>query len=315
MVTGAAGFIGSHFVEYVLENHPEDQVIGFDCLTYAGNMKNLELALPNKKFEFVKGDIRNYDEVDPIVARVDAIVNFAAETHVDRSISRSSEFISTNVLGLNVLLESALKHQTLIFHQISTDEVYGSVETGFSTEKDRLNPRSPYAASKASADLIVEAFRITHGLNTRITRASNNYGTRQFPEKLIPLFIEKILKKEKVPVYGNGENVRDWLDVRDHVYALNLVLRGNLVNHIYNIGGNVLLKNIEVTRLILSEFKLDNSAIEFIPDRKGHDFRYALDSSLLKRETGFQCRYLLTSEIKNLVKWYKYNYFTPNQKA
>lgn len=301
MVTGAAGFIGSHFVDHVLENHPEDQVIGFDCLTYAGNMKNLELAIPNKQFEFVKGDIRNHNEVDSVVARVDAIINFAAETHVDRSIASSSEFVSTNVLGVNVLLESAIKNKISIFHQISTDEVYGSVEIGYSLESDKLSPRSPYAASKAAADFLVDSFRITHGLNTRITRASNNYGTRQYPEKLIPFFISRLLKGEKVPVYGTGENVRDWLHVSDHVYAIDLVFRNNNLNNIFNVSGDNLKTNLEITQLILGILGLDKTYIEFVDDRKGHDFRYALDGSKILKTYNFKPKGDLETELAKLI--------------
>lgn len=302
MVTGAAGFIGSHFVDYVLENHPEDQVIGFDCLSYAGNMKNLELAIPNKRFEFVKGDIRNTDEVDPVVAKVDAIVNFAAETHVDRSIASSIDFISTNVLGVNVLLESALKNQTSVFHQISTDEVYGSVESGFSKEEDKLMPRSPYAASKASADLLVESFRVTHGLNTKITRASNNYGIRQYPEKLIPLFITKLLRGEKVPLYGTGANIRDWLFVLDHARAVDLVFRGSASRNIFNISGENLKTNKEITQIILQKIGLTDDRVEFVRDRKGHDFRYAVDNSNLKAEYDFNVNTDFEIELTRVIQ-------------
>lgn len=304
MVTGAAGFIGSHFVDYVLENHPEDSIIGFDCLTYAGNMKNLELAMPNKRFEFVKGDIRNSDEVNPIVAKVDAIVNFAAETHVDRSITSSSEFISTNVLGVNVLLESSVASKVKIYHQISTDEVYGSVSSGYSTEEDKLAPRSPYAASKAAADLLVESFRITHGLNTRITRASNNYGSRQYPEKLIPLSILNLLSHKKISLYGNGKNIRDWLHVLDHVKAVDLILR-NSSSEIYNIGGNTLKSNLEIAKVLIAKLKLDETYLTFVEDRKGHDFRYALNNEKLMKSFNFKHEFCLETALTDIIEFYK----------
>ena len=302
MVTGAAGFIGSHFVDHVLENHPEDQVIGFDCLTYAGNMKNLELAMPNKRFEFVKGDIRNPDEVESVMARVDAIINFAAETHVDRSIASSNEFISSNVLGVNVLLESALKYRTSIFLQISTDEVYGSVQYGTSLETDRLNPSSAYSASKAAADLLVGSFHTTHRLNTRITRASNNYGLRQYPEKLIPLSIERLIKNEKIPVYGNGQNIRDWQNVHDHVKGIYMVLEHGKPGEIYNLGGNNLKTNLEIITLLLEASNKDSSSLEYVADRKGHDFRYAMDCSKANKHLGYKPERNFELEIKRLFE-------------
>lgn len=282
MVTGAAGFIGSHFVDYVLENHPEDLVIGFDCLTYAGDMKNLASATINNRFEFVKGDIRKSDEVNPIVAKVDAIVNFAAETHVDRSISSSSEFVSTNVLGTNVLLEAALINKIEVFHQISTDEVYGSLLNESATEFFPLNPSSPYSASKSSADFIVQAFHKTHELNTRITRSSNNFGSRQYPEKLIPYFISRLIAGEKVHLYGDGTNVRDWIFVKDNVARIDRILRGGKNGNIYNIGSGNELTNLDITRKILALMKLSDDVITFVKDRPAHDFRYSLDISKLK---------------------------------
>ena len=282
MVTGAAGFIGSHYVDYVLENNPEVQVIGFDCLTYAGNMNNLDLALSNKRFEFIRGDIRNSDEVNSVVAKVDMIVNFAAESHVDRSIANSQNFVETNILGVGNLLESAIYNKIKFFHQISTDEVYGSVENGFSTEKSILNPRSPYAASKAAADLLVNAFSVTHGLKTLITRASNNYGSRQYPEKIIPYFVHQLLLGKSLPIYGDGLQIRDWLHVSDHINAIahsqkNLAGKSLIVN----IPGNRLITNIDLSRKILKILALGEERISFVQDRKGHDRRYAMSGELL----------------------------------
>lgn len=304
-MTGAAGFIGSHFVDYVLENHPEDMVIGFDCLTYAGNMQNLESALPSNRFEFIKGDIRNSDEVVTVMTKVDAIVNFAAESHVDRSISSSSEFISTNVLGTNVLLEAAIKFPSIVFYQVSTDEVYGSIDQGLSSECDKLEPRSPYAASKASADLMVMAFGSTHDLDFRISRASNNYGTRQFPEKLIPVAITKLLKNEKMPIYGKGLNIRDWLYVKDHVRAISEILHNSKKSLIYNIGGDELLTNLEVANILIKFASKKQEMIEFVDDRKGHDFRYALSNNLIKNDFNFEPTSKLIDCLPELFEYYK----------
>lgn len=305
MVTGAAGFIGSHFVDFVLKNHPEDMVIGFDCLTYAGNMHNLEAALASNKFEFVKGDIRNSNEVNSIVSKVDAVVNFAAETHVDRSIVSASDFVSTNVLGTNVLLQAALDSNLGIFHQISTDEVYGSISSGRSQEDAKLNPSSPYSASKASADLLVHSYQQTHGLNTRITRASNNYGIRQFPEKLIPLFVTNLLNNKPVPIYGTGENIRDWLSVYDHVCGVYLALTRGKTGAIYNLGGDNEMTNLEIITLLADLINAKRDLLINVADRKGHDFRYSINSNKARKELGYKVERNFRAEIEVLISHFK----------
>lgn len=314
MVTGAAGFIGSHFVDYVLKNHPEDMIIGFDSLTYAGNMDNLQSALSNNRFKFVKGDIRNPTDVNSVVANVDAIINFAAESHVDRSISSSKVFVETNVSGVNTLLEASINNKIKIFHQISTDEVYGSVLVGDSSENDKLNPRSPYAASKAAADLLAESYRTTHGINLKISRACNNFGSRQFPEKIIPFFITRLLNNQKVPIYGDGKQIRDWIHVSDHVKAVDLIFRSSIDDYIFNIGGSKKLNNIELTKKLLDLLNINESYIEYVEDRKGHDFRYSMNSDLIEAKLNFKPNLDFEKKLQETVDGYKKIHEQKNQK-
>jgi len=279
LVTGGAGFIGSNFVELALtDQFPEiSSVLVLDKLTYAGKLSNLSSVANNPNFEFVHGDICDVELVNRLVANVDAIVNFAAESHVDRSIENSSEFIQTNVLGTQVLLDAAKNQKVAKFVQVSTDEVYGSIVEGSWDENAPLLPNSPYSASKAAADLLARAYFVTHGLSVCITRCSNNFGPKQDPEKLIPNFILKLSQGEKVPVYGDGLNIRDWLYVEDHCVGIYLVLTKGLSGEIYNIGGGTELTNLVLTKKLLDFFERDESFIDFVPDRLGHDRRYSVD--------------------------------------
>ena len=285
LVTGGAGFIGSNFVsQFVSGKYPEiAQVIVLDKLTYAGKLENLTDALQNPRFSFVQGDICDFSLVNDLVPEVDAIINFAAESHVDRSIESASEFIRTNVLGTQTLLEAARIHKITKFLQVSTDEVYGSIESGSWNEESPLLPNSPYSASKAGADLLVRAYHVTHNLHTLITRCSNNYGPRQYPEKLIPLFVTRLLAGQKVPVYGTGTNIRDWLHVNDHCNGIYLTLTKGKAGEIYNIGGGTELTNIALTKELIKLTGFDEDKIEFVTDRLGHDQRYSVDWSKIRR--------------------------------
>ncbi|GAW31241.1 dTDP-glucose 4,6-dehydratase [Carboxydocella sp. JDF658] len=308
LVTGGAGFIGSNFIRYMLKKYPEVRIVNLDKLTYAGNLENLRDIEDNPNYRFVKGDIADPVVVDQLAAEVDYIVNFAAESHVDRSIEDPSIFIKTNVMGTQVLLDAAKKHGIEKYLQISTDEVYGSLgPTGYFTEETPLAPNSPYSASKAGADLLVRAYHETYGLPTLITRCSNNYGPYQYPEKLIPFFIKRALADEYLPVYGDGMNIRDWLHVEDHCRAIDLVLQKGRIGEVYNIGGNNERTNIEITRLILQELNKPESLIKFVQDRLGHDRRYAIDASKIKTELGWQPEYTFEQGIKETIKWYLEN--------
>jgi dTDP-glucose 4,6-dehydratase len=284
LVTGGAGFIGSNFVEMALTNQfPEiSSVLVLDKLTYAGKLSNLSSVANNPNFKFVKGDICDVELVNSLAADVDAIVNFAAESHVDRSIENSSEFIQTNVLGTQVLLDAAKNQSVAKFVQVSTDEVYGSILEGSWDENAPLLPNSPYSASKAAADLLARAYFVTHGLSVCITRCSNNFGPKQDTEKLIPNFILKLSRGEKVPVYGDGLNIRDWLYVEDHCKGIYLALTKGLSGEVYNIGGGTELTNLELTKKLLDFFERDKSLIDFVPDRLGHDRRYSVDSTKIQ---------------------------------
>ena len=285
LVTGGAGFIGSNFVsQFVSGKYPEiAQVIVLDKLTYAGKLENLTDALQDPRFSFVQGDICDFSLVNDLVPEVDAIINFAAESHVDRSIESASEFIRTNVLGTQTLLEAARIHKITKFIQVSTDEVYGSIESGSWNEESPLLHNSPYSASKAGADLLVRAYHVTHNLHTLITRCSNNYGPRQYPEKLIPLFVTRLLAGQKVPVYGTGTNIRDWLHVNDHCNGIYLTLTKGKAGEIYNIGGGTELTNIALTKELIKLTGFDEDKIEFVTDRLGHDQRYSVDWSKIRR--------------------------------
>lgn len=307
LVTGGCGFIGSNFVRHVLGSHPDETVVNYDKLTYAGNPENLEDVADNPNYHFIKGDICNRREVDAALKAhpIDAIVNFAAESHVDRSIMGPSVFIETNVAGTNVLLEAAKDHAIKKFVQISTDEVYGSLgAAGKFTEETPLHPNSPYAASKASADLLALAYQHTFGVPVIITRCSNNYGPYQFPEKLIPLMIANALDAKPLPVYGDGLNVRDWLYVKDHCAAVDLVLRKGAVGEVYNIGGNNEWKNIDIVRLLLKKLGKPESLITFVKDRPGHDRRYAIDATRIARELGWKPSATFEGGLSETVGWY-----------
>ena len=306
LVTGGAGFIGSNFTRMALRGDFESitEVTVLDKLTYAGDRNNLHFAERNPRFKFIQGDI-----CDPFVVRqaldgVDAILNFAAESHVDRSIENSTEFIRTNILGVQVLLDAALEVGVKRYLQVSTDEVYGSISEGSWTETEPLLPNSPYAASKASADLLVRAYNRTHQLNTVITRCSNNYGPNQYPEKLIPLFVSKLIKGEKVPVYGNGLNVRDWLHVDDHCRGIAIVLEKGLSGEIYNIGGGTELSNIELTKLLVEPFGKFEDFVEYVEDRKGHDLRYSVNWDKIST-IGYRPIVDFQTGIANAIKWYQ----------
>lgn len=306
LVTGGAGFIGSNFVRYILEKYPDYQLVNYDKLTYAGNLENLAGLEKNPNYSFVKGDIADRKEVDEAVSSgVDAIVNFAAESHVDRSLEEASVFISTNVLGTQVLLEAALRHRVGRFIQISTDEVYGSLgPTGSFTEETPLAPNSPYSASKASADMMVRAYFKSFGLQAIITRCSNNYGPYQFPEKLIPLFITNTMEDKPLPVYGDGLYIRDWIHVLDHCAALDLALHRGEPGEVYNVGGETERTNLDITKLILKHLDKPESLITHVKDRPGHDRRYAIDCGKIKRELGFETSVTLEKGLQQTIQWY-----------
>jgi len=308
LVTGGCGFIGSNFIHYVLERHPDYNVINLDKLTYAGNKENLVKAKSNPNYEFVQGDICDKLLVDRLVKVCDAVVHFAAESHVDRSIDESTVFVQTNVVGTHVLLEAARRHGNKRFHHISTDEVFGSLgKTGYFNEETPYDPRSPYSASKAASDHLVRAYFHTHKLPVTISNCSNNYGPYQFPEKLIPLFVTNLIEGKKVPLYGDGLNVRDWLHVRDHCEAIDLILHKGSYGETYCIGGNCEKTNVQITQHLLKAFGKDNSYIDHVEDRKGHDRRYAIDASKIKKELGWEPRYTFKQGMSETIAWYKKN--------
>lgn len=310
IVTGGAGFIGSNFVYYELDNYPEDEIICLDKLTYAGNLETLEIALKNPKFKFVKGDIADRKFVYDLFEKEkpDIIVNFAAESHVDRSIENPEIFLQTNVVGTSVLMDACRKYGIKRYHQVSTDEVYGDLPLDrpdlFFTETTPLHTSSPYSASKASADLLVQAYHRTYNLPTTISRCSNNYGPYHFPEKLIPLMIANALNNKKLPVYGKGENVRDWLYVEDHCSAIDLIIRKGKVGEVYNIGGHNEKTNLEVVKTIIKELGKSEDLIEFVTDRPGHDRRYAIDPTKIHNELGWLPATKFNDGIKKTIDWY-----------
>jgi dTDP-glucose 4,6-dehydratase len=305
LVTGGAGFIGSNFIRYILSKYPHYKIVNLDKLTYAGNLDNLSDMEDNPNYQFVKGDICDQNLVERMVEdKIDVIINFAAETHVDRSIYDPKIFVKTNVLGTQVLLESALKFKIDRFIQISTDEVYGTLTKGFFTESSPLLPNSPYSASKASADLQVRSYFKTFSLPAVITRCTNNYGPYQFPEKLIPLFITNALSGQKLPLYGDGLYVRDWLYVEGHCKALDLVLHKGKIGEIYNISGSYEKTNLEITELILKRLNKPKSLIKHVKDRPAHDRRYALDSSKIKNELGWKPDASFDEGLSKTVDWY-----------
>ncbi|OXS55914.1 dTDP-glucose 4,6-dehydratase [Cohnella sp. CIP 111063] len=305
-VTGGAGFIGSNFVHYMRNQHEDYQLVNVDLLTYAGNPDNLQGIMEWSNYRFIQADISDAVKMETIVGEgFDAIINFAAESHVDRSIAHPGLFVRTNVTGTQVLLDLARKYNVPRFVQISTDEVYGTLgDVGLFSEETPLAPNSPYSASKAGADLLVRAYHETYGMHVNITRCSNNYGPYQFPEKLIPLMITKALRDEPLPVYGDGLNVRDWLYVEDHCRAIDLVLHNGKKGEVYNIGGNNERTNLQVVSTILKELGKPDSLIGFVEDRLGHDRRYAIDASKIRRELGWQPQYDYESGIKKTIEWY-----------
>ena len=308
LVTGGAGFIGSNFVRRIVNGTYSgvSQLTVLDKLTYAGTLKNLEM-LPADSFEFIKGDIANPDLISDLTKRHDAIVNFAAESHVDRSITGARDFIETNVLGVQNLLAASLQNQVSVFVQVSTDEVYGSISEGSWSEEYPLLPNSPYSASKASADLICRSYNRTFEMDIRVTRCSNNYGPHQFPEKVIPLFVTNLIDNGKVPLYGNGLNVRDWLHVDDHCDGIYSVLSEGKSGNIYNIGGGRELTNRELTEIILRKFDRDESSIEYVTDRLGHDLRYSVSHKKITRELGYKPKINFEDGIEETIEWYKRN--------
>lgn len=312
LVTGGAGFIGSNFIYHILAEHPEDRVVCLDKLTYAGNLVTLERAFADPRFSFVKGDICDKAAVDKLFARekFDFAVNFAAESHVDRSISDPQIFLTTNVIGTQVLLDASLNYGVKRFHQISTDEVYGDLPTDSGAAFSEVSPlraSSPYSASKAAADLLVMAYCRTYGANVSISRSSNNYGAYQLPEKLIPLTIQRALAGESIPVYGDGLNVRDWLHVKDHCRAVDLILRRGRAGAIYNVGGGNELANIQIVRRVLSLLGCSESLITYVTDRKGHDRRYAVDCSKIRGELGWTPQTDFDAGLEKTVRWYVKN--------
>lgn len=306
LITGGAGFIGSNFVRYILEKYADYRVLNLDKLTYAGNLENLSGLENDPRHEFIQGDICEAGAVgDALRKGVEAVINFAAESHVDRSILESSQFIRTNIVGTHNLLELCRKNRIGRFIQISTDEVYGSLgPSGLFTESSPLLPNSPYAASKASADLLVRSYHSTHGFPGIITRCSNNYGPYQFPEKLLPLLISNAMSEMPLPIYGDGCNVRDWIHVRDHCAAVDAVLHKGRSGEIYNIGARQELPNLEIARLVLQLLDKDESLITFVEDRPGHDRRYAIDSSKAERQLNWRPRIRFDDGLKETVEWY-----------
>lgn len=308
LITGGAGFIGSNFARLVIGGSLSgfSSVTILDKLTYAGTMSNLE-SLPDDSFNFIHGDICDEILVTRLINKHDVIINFAAESHVDRSIKNAKDFVLTNVVGTQTLLDAFKSKANGIFLQVSTDEVYGSISKGSWVESEPLLPNSPYAASKASGDLIARSYNRTYGLDIRVTRSSNNYGTHQFPEKLIPLFITNLMQGLKVPIYGDGKNVRDWLHVEDHCRGIYAVLTGGEAGEIYNIGGGTELTNLDLTRYIVNSMGRDFSDIEFVADRLGHDLRYAIDWSKIRTNLGYAPKIDFNAGLDATIQWYKEN--------
>ncbi len=308
LVTGGAGFIGSNFIYYWLRQYPEDKIINLDLLTYAGNLDNLKEIEDNPNYKFVHGDICDIDLVNDIVRKVDLIVHFAAESHVDRSIINSADFIRSNVEGTRVLLDVARRYNTR-FHHISTDEVFGDLgpDDAPFNENTPYNPRSPYSASKAASDYLVRAYFHTHKLPITISNCSNNYGPYQFPEKLIPLFVTNLIEGKKVPLYGDGQNIRDWLYVEDHCRAIDLIIHKGRIGETYCIGGGAEKTNLEITKTILKLMNANEDMIEYVKDRPGHDRRYAIDFSKIKNELGWEPQVKFEEGLTKTVNWYKNN--------
>ena len=310
LVTGGAGFIGSNFVQYILEKHPDYEIANLDALTYAGSLDNLKGVMDNPRHRFIQGSIEDGEAVDHVMIGIDVVINFAAESHVDRSIVEPQVFIKTNVLGTQVLLNASLRHKVKLFNQISTDEVYGALELDTPqrfNEESPLRPNSPYAASKAAADLLVMAYHRTYGLPVIISRCSNNYGPRQHSEKFIPTVILNALQNSPIPIYGDGLYVRDWIHVLDHCRAIDMILEKGRVGEIYNISADNEWANIELARRILQIIGRPESLLQSDPDRPGHDRRYALDSSRIKRELGWKPEHAFEATLGKTIDWYRQN--------
>jgi len=309
LVTGGAGFIGSNFIHYWLGLYPNDSIVNLDKLTYAGNLDNLKELEGNSRYQFVAGDICDFDLVNKLVQGIDLIVHFAAESHVDRSIKSSADFVRTNVEGTRVLLEAARLNGNIRFHHISTDEVFGSLQLSDPkfNELTPYDPHSPYSASKASSDHLVRAYYYTHGLPIAISNCSNNYGPRQFPEKLIPLFVTNLIEGKKVPVYGQGQNIRDWIYVDDHNRGVDFIIHKGKIGETYCLGGNNELTNLEITKNILALMGKGEESIEYVTDRPGHDFRYAIDFSKAKNELDWAPQVDFAAGLKLTIEWYKNN--------
>lgn len=313
LVTGGAGFIGSNFIYYILDKYKDYKIICIDKLTYAGNLSTLSEAMKNQNFKFIKADICDIEKIDTVFKEEEPniVVNFAAESHVDRSISNPEVFLETNIMGTSVLLECCKKYNVKRYHQISTDEVYGDLpldrpDLSF-TEKSPLRPSSPYSVSKTSADLLVLSYFRTYKLPVTISRCSNNYGPYHFPEKLIPLIIIKALKNEKLPIYGDGKNVRDWIYVKDHCTAIDLILHKGKIGEVYNVGGNSEKSNLEVVKTILNILGKSEKLIEFVPDRLGHDRRYAINDYKIESELGFKRDVTFEQGIEKTINWFLHN--------
>lgn len=313
LVTGGAGFIGGNFVHYMVEKYPEDMIVNLDLLTYAGNLETCKKVEGKPNYKFVKGDIADRDFIFDLFAKekFDVVVNFAAESHVDRSITNPEIFVQTNVLGTTTLMDAAKEFGVKRYHQVSTDEVYGDLPLDrpdlFFTETTPLHTSSPYSSSKAAADLFVLAYHRTFGLPVTISRCSNNYGPYHFPEKLIPLMISRALADETLPVYGKGENVRDWLHVEDHCSAIDLIIRNGKVGEVYNVGGHNERTNLEVVKTILNALDKPETLINYVTDRPGHDLRYAIDPAKLENELGWKPKYNFDTGIKQTIEWYLEN--------
>ncbi len=313
LVTGGAGFIGSNYMHYVVNKYKDDYFVCLDALTYAGNYNNIKDLEGKDNFKFVKGDITDRDFIDKLFAeeKFDTVINFAAESHVDNSIKNPGIFLTTNIIGTQVLMDASLKYKVNRYHQVSTDEVYGDLpldrpDLKF-TEETPIHTSSPYSSSKAGADLLVGAYHRTFGLKTTISRCSNNYGPYQFPEKLIPVVISKALRNEKIPVYGTGENVRDWIHVIDHNIGVDLIVRNGKVGEVYNLGGHSERTNLTIVKTILKQLGKSEDLIEFVADRKGHDLRYAIDSTKAEKELGWDRTYTFEEGIKETIDWYLNN--------
>ena len=313
IVTGGAGFIGSNFIFYMLKKHPQYRIVCFDNLTYAGNLETLQSVRDNKNFRFVKGDIADKEAVEKLLCeeKPDIVVNFAAESHVDRSIADPGIFLKTNIMGTQVLMDACMKFGVKRFHQVSTDEVYGDLPLDrpdlLFTEDTPIHTSSPYSSSKAGADLLALAYYRTYGLSVTISRCSNNYGPFQFPEKLIPLMIVKALKNESLPVYGKGLNVRDWLYVEDHCSAIDLIIHNGQIGHVYNVGGHNERSNIEIVKTLLDILGKPHSLITYVEDRKGHDLRYAIDPTKISNELGWLPETKFDDGIVKTINWYLEN--------